>query len=441
MADDVKSRLDENIAAAVAHHRAKQMDEAEKRYLVALDLVPNNYTVLHNLGLVAVAKSQHQTALDWFDRAVFSDPRNVAAHYNRAVALNVLDRSREAIEGFARVCSIEPDHYLSHRALGFLLLAVGDQERALDHFARTYELRRGEDQTGISIKSLTWSTRDKLLHDAEQFRYLSLRRRDRQGFEALARVYEKVATNFPERAALLSHIQSTELGENYNTAINITGAAEVGEGAVRQRSDRLATLAEFQAQNGAVAVDDLLTPTALLRLRRCLLESTIWHDFSHIGGFVASYLEDGLASPLLLQIVVELRRQFPDLLGTHTLSQAWAFKGLNGRAAIDIHADDAAVSVNFWITPNEANLTPDGGGLKLCLTPPPDFWKLNDYHDDHDRISSFLNQNSKKILQVPYRENRAVIFQSRLFHWSDAPEFREGFENRRINLTLLFGQS
>ena len=66
-----------------------------------------------------------------------------------------------------------------------------------------------------------------------------------------------------------------------------------------------ALTAQFDAQ-GAIAVDDLLTPQALNSLRRFLLESTIWHDFSHIDGFVASYLEDGLACPLLLQIADDL---------------------------------------------------------------------------------------------------------------------------------------
>jgi hypothetical protein len=41
---------------------------------------------------------------------------------------------------------------------------------------------------------------------------------------------------------------------------------------------------------------------------------------------------------------------------------------------------------------------------------------------------------------VPYRENRAVLFESRLFHRSDAPHFAPGYENRRINVTLLFGR-
>jgi hypothetical protein len=42
-------------------------------------------------------------------------------------------------------------------------------------------------------------------------------------------------------------------------------------------------------------------------------------------------------------------------------------------------------------------------------------------------------------VRVPYRANRAVIFDSDLFHASDRPHFREGYLNRRINITLLYG--
>jgi hypothetical protein len=42
-------------------------------------------------------------------------------------------------------------------------------------------------------------------------------------------------------------------------------------------------------------------------------------------------------------------------------------------------------------------------------------------------------------MTIPYRANRAVIFDSDLFHETDAIRFRDGFENRRINCTLLYG--
>ena len=92
------------------------------------------------------------------------------------------------------------------------------------------------------------------------------------------------------------------------------------------------------------------------------------------------------------------------------------------------------------MTPDQANLNPDGGGLVVCRVPPPAAWQVRDYDADKEAIAAFLDQHASDNLIVPYRENRAVLFESRLFHRSDAPEFATGYENHRINLTLLFGR-
>ena len=435
------SELDKLVADAIAHHRAGRLDQAEAAYRAALGISPGHPAITHNLGVVAAAQGKHRSAIDCFDQAIAAEQRYASAHYNRAVALQALGQSPEALQGFSRACAIEPEHYDAHRALGFLWLAQGKRDRALDHFARTYELRRGEDRTAIAARSLTHATRDKLRHDSEQFRYLSGQRRDGRRFEMLARTYAEMAENVPEAATRLSDRQLDMLGEDYNTAINICGAPELPGRAVSERADHDTIMQRFkEGRTGAVYFDDLLTPPALLILRRYLLESTVWHDFSHIGGFVASYLEDGLASPLLLQIADEIRGAFPDLLNKHPLSQAWAFKGLQSSAAIEAHADDAAVSINFWVTPNEANLDPERGGLAVCRVPPPAAWEVRGYDADKQEIAAFLERHADDTLIVPYRENRAVLFESRLFHRSDTPVFATGYENHRINLTLLFGR-
>jgi tetratricopeptide (TPR) repeat protein len=404
-----------------------------------LVLAPGDPAVTHNLGVAIAAQGSHRDALDCFDAALAADPGFVSAHYNRAVALFALGDTPEAIKSFGRVAALEPQHHEAHRALGFLWLAQGERGRALDHLARTYELRRGDDRTAIALKSLTTATRHKLEHDAEQFLYLSQRTRQRLRFELLARSYRAVAEGLSHDVTALSEAQIETLGEDYNTPIHLRAAPEIAGGAVNTRPDRAALTAQFEAQ-GAVAVDDLLTPQALDQLRRFLLESTIWHDFSHIDGFVASYLEDGLACPLVLQIADELRHALPDILGPHPLTQAWAFKGLRPQSAVDVHADDAAVSVNFWVTPTEANLQPERGGLVVALTPPPPDWQIRDYDADQECIVTFLEKNAGNRLAVPYRQNRAVLFRSRLFHHSDGPNFASGYENHRINLTLLYGR-
>jgi Flp pilus assembly protein TadD len=435
-----ENRFDELVANAMAHHRAGRLGEAEAAYRIALGISPRHMAITHNLGVVLAAQGSYQSAIDHFDELIAAEPHYASAHYNRAVALQSVGQSREAIRGFGRTCSLEPGHYDAHRALGFLWLAEGERDRALDHFARTYELRRGEDRTGMVAKSLTHATRSKLFHDAEQFRFLSKRRRNGQHFEMRGRIYAEVAKDISEAVTKLSDQQLDMLGDDYNTAINICSTPSLSGRAVNQQPDREAIIRRFSERpSGVVVIDDLLTSQALVALRRHLLESTIWHDFNHISGFVASYLEDGLACPLLLQIADELRIVFPELLGKHPLTQAWAFKGLEARAAIDAHADDAAVSVNFWVTPTEANRNPDGGGLAVCRVRPPVAWKVRDYNGDKERIVAFLEQNAADTVVIPYRENRAVLFESRFFHRSDAPEFENGYENHRVNVTLLFG--
>ncbi len=439
------SAADNGLAALVAtaadHFRHGRNAEAERAYRAALDLEPGQPLISHNIGVVVAAQGRPEAAISFFDAVIAEAPRYASAHYHRGVALESLGRSRAAIDAFARAAALEPEHYEAHRRIAFLLLGEGERDRALDHFARTYELRRGEDRLPLARNSLSYATRNKLRHDAQQFRHLAGERRDGQRFVTLARAYDEVAAGLPDGLVQLSTSQLATLGADYNTAINLRDAPACAAGALRPRTDVAALTKAFKEPGaGAIYFDELLSDEAHSRLRQFLLESTIWHDFSHIGGFVASYLEDGLASPLILQIADELRRTFPDVLGPHPLTQAWAFKGLRAASAVEVHADDAAVTVNFWVTPNAANRNPGTGGLTVSLVPPPAGWAVKDYDADQERIVAFLAQSPGLRLEVPYRDNRTVLFQSRLFHWSDRPDFAEGYENHRINVTLLFGR-
>jgi len=55
------------------------------------------------------------------------------------------------------------------------------------------------------------------------------------------------------------------------------------------------------------------------------------------------------------------------------------------------------------------------------------------------RIRDFLAESGANSVTVRYRANRAVIFDSDLFHETDKIEFKQGYTNRRINITMLYG--
>jgi hypothetical protein len=202
--------------------------------------------------------------------------------------------------------------------------------RAPDHFARTYELRRGEDRTTIAVKSLTTTARHKLLHDAEQFRYLASRSRDGRRFQMLAQDYEAMAADVPDGVVTLSAAQAEVLGEDYNTAIHVRGAPQLAGRALGERPDRDTIVQTFKGDPaGALFFDDLLSPAALLGLKRYLLKArsgTI--SITSAVSLRPTWKMDWPAR--CLQITHEL----PDvsrIARRHPLSQAWAFRPRPGR--------------------------------------------------------------------------------------------------------------
>ena len=80
------------------------------------------------------------------------------------------------------------------------------------------------------------------------------------------------------------------------------------------------------------------------------------------------------------------------------------------------------------------------GGLLLWDKMPPLDWRFDDYNSDA-RVADVMDfLADAEVVRVPYRCNRAVVFDSELLHKTDHTDFRAGYQNRRINITMLFGE-
>jgi len=203
--------------------------------------------------------------------------------------------------------------------------------------------------------------------------------------------------------------------------------------------DLAAINAEYES-NRLVVVDDILRPDVIEELRKFCLESTIWHNVKPT--FVGAYWDKGFSSPLLLHVASALMAAFPFLSTTH-LEYFWAYAYNNqveqDNPAIDIHADEAKVNFNLWLTPDDFNLDPDSGGLTVWREKVPADWSFQDFNSPRsvDKVKDWLGGVTPT--QVSYKYNRAAIFDSDFFHQSQLSTFRPGHGNRRINLSFLFG--
>ena len=102
------------------------------------------------------------------------------------------------------------------------------------------------------------------------------------------------------------------------------------------------------------------------------------------------------------------------------------------------------MTFNFWIAPDAANLEPESGGLIVYDREEPAEWNWMQINREKSRpeirarIEAYLDGAPEIV--IPHRSNRAVMFHSNLFHKSDRFHFSDGFESRRINISLLFGR-
>ena len=128
------------------------------------------------------------------------------------------------------------------------------------------------------------------------------------------------------------------------------------------------------------------------------------------------------------------------MFGQDRLGQFWAFKyDTTLGKGINVHADFAIHNLNFWITPDKYNNEKNMGGLKVYDAPAPEDWNFEQYQIKTDKIYKFLYDNNANCTNIPYKCNRAVLFNSAYFHETDKINFKDGYEARRINITYLFG--
>ena len=440
-----------NIGAAFQSQG--KFEEASAAYNKALLIKPDYARAHYNLGITLQELGRLEEAVASYRKAIVLIPDYAEAHYNLGNTLQELGRSKDAEASYRKAIALKPDYADAHSNLGVTLQELGKLEDALVQYKKSFELVRGKNPVDPQHQSFRLISKAKMKHDIEQFEYLAASGYESEKFQALVNVYKAVSseinwpTNDGEIIPLTDKYQKL-LMDTYNRSIHVLEAPELPGPTLSNTLDiEKITENYFKHDFDLTYFDNFLTPVALDSIRHFLLGSTIWFDFFHRGGYIGAYLRDGLACPLFFQIAEEMRTTFPKIFKNHPLKQLWAYK-YDSRAykndspltGINAHADYAAVNVNFWITPKAANLNSLSGGLVVYNTVAPLEWDSKTFNNDTEKILEHLEDNNNEKSVIPYNENRIVIFNSNLIHETDKFEFKEGYENRRINVTMLFGE-
>jgi hypothetical protein len=366
----------------------------------------------------------------------------------------------EAVAHSQKAIEIMPDFADAHKNMGLQLTALGRFSEAKVVLDKGFRINHGggwwnaltfADGHRLSVvptvKKIISST-FRLRDNVDQLEHLIAKNKLDPSFHHMVDRYKAVLTEIQQQengAAViqLTAGQSELLGSFFDRVVHYADVPRIGTGSVNESLDfKQIEDKYFSSSTSVTQIDEFLTPQALRALRDFCLESTIYFAYNS-NYFVGSKSTSGFNCDLLYQIAEELKERFPRVLGNHQLADMWIYRHQNQSMGVAAHTDEAAVTFNFWITPDEANLMPKRGGLIVYAKEFPDNWDMRYYNINKNHpsvsreIADFLTDADSVV--VPYRENRALLFRSNLFHKSDKINFRDGFENRRMNITLVFG--
>jgi Tfp pilus assembly protein PilF len=421
---------------------AGRMDEAVDILQSLVERHPGEDRAWSRLGGLLQQLGRLEEAEAACVKAVELAPERPEVFNNLATVQRLRGRLDDAEANARRALALRGDFSSGWDNLGQVRMARGDIPEMFVAFLRASGLRHPV------VGPMPARTRPRLArirHDREQLEYLIDQGLLDDRFQACADALAAICRRAPRATGTLNPAvqilpEEQQILSRYHDRMLVNQpVSALDGGALNPNLDLQEIQRMFLEQDAPyVVVEDFLKSEAIDGLYRYGMCSTVFFK-EYNNGYLTTKMTDGFHSELLVQVVQEIPERLPRIFGNSQLKEAWIFKCDSRMKALDTHADFAAVNVNIWLTPDTANADPKSGGLTVFDKAAPADWTFEDYNSKSDMIAHYLEESGAQARHVHYRHNRALIFRSSLFHRSEAINFRDGYENRRQNLTLLYG--
>ena len=466
-----------------AFQTIEEFQKAKVCYETAIKIKPNFLKANNNLGIILNILGDNQKAIAYFEKAIQIDPDYEAAINNLGTIFKEVGDDLKAKEYFEKALKIEPNNVEALNNLGIIFKDLGENQKAKEIFEKALKLDSRSILTltniakinfeefdiekainssyeVIKIKNQNFKFIDQsislncLKHDVGQANYISqtggfwkffkLKYFKIKGIDEFIKVGSKILSRREnikddDKKITLTPDEVNALLPFYKTD-HIYKPKIISGSCINPNKNWQAVEDEyFNSEKQIIYIDDFLSEEALIELREFCLISKVWSK-EYNNKYFGAFSDNGFISPIHLQIGIELKRELPKLFGPHMLDKILGFKYNSTHSkGINIYGDSAIHNLSFWVTPDEFNNNKNEGGLKVYDVPAPENWNFNDYNINNDKIHKYLEDNNANCINVPYKFNRAVLFNSAYFHETDEIDFKDKYEAHQINMTYLFG--
>ena len=148
------ARLAALLGQALGHHRAGDLDGAERAYRAMLAADRGNPDALHLLGVLHHQRGQDAEAVELIGRAIARRPRMAEQHANLGLALHAQGRLGEAEAEYRRALALREAYPQAHNSLGSALQEQDRLDDATVHYRRALDLDAGYAEAWANLGTL-----------------------------------------------------------------------------------------------------------------------------------------------------------------------------------------------------------------------------------------------------------------------------------------------
>jgi hypothetical protein len=201
-----------------------------------------------------------------------------------------------------------------------------------------------------------------------------------------------------------------------------------------QERDWKRTIEQFisSGEYPVMPLDDIFTDNAISAIHSDVLRC---HEWEPPGG--AAMRWNRPQAPSFQRAGTELSMALQPIVQGMKIISYWLIAAARG-PGIRMHADNATYSINIWLTPASNAESMNADGMVFYNVNRPDRMSYKSF-SSHDYCEYYVRDRSGvPEKRIPYRFNRAVIFDSRVMHRSEEVTFADSGSvlSRRLNLTF-----
>jgi len=424
-----------------------KFNEAINEYLIGLTNEPTSIFILIQLASLSHDIGDFSQSLNYCDKAIDLGCESHIVWYVKGAVHLKFNEIEKALNCLHKALKLSPNFYPARVDITFALLKSVKEPKEFHKVSESsylgFNVFLNNNQYKDIIDGKIQIPIFRLKHDLEQAKYLEKINLGTANSKILIKQVSGVLgsksrmtdslvrLSIKEYANLISFYKESPIlnVRNFNHYLNPSLDWEKIEDDYLRRKKEL------------IYIDEFLSADVLEWLIQFSLTSKVWlneYSLCYLGGFA----ENGFISEVHLNIANELRIKLPNIIKDLDLEQVWGFKyDSHLGQGLNVHADFAKINLNFWITPDEYNLDSSSGGMKVYSHPAPSDCHPTLYNSNNtDWIFNYLKCNNSDVVTIPYKQNRAVLFNSALFHETDKINFKDEYQGRRVNITYLFGK-